>query len=204
MQEAKAPVKRRKKTGIVLLVLAILLVGGVFALNRGYDYFMRMSYPTEFAEIVSAEAEKNDLDPALVFAVIRTESRFEPDARSHADAYGLMQITPNTFTWLQTWLKGDRDYKTEDLYDPQINIRYGSKLLRILLDQFESWETALCAYNAGIGTVNSWLSDSEVSSDGKTIPDIPYPETKNYVRNVMKDYQKYKELYGSALTGGKQ
>lgn len=113
-----------------------------------------------------------------------------------------MQITEPTFEWLQTKMDEEESYTAEDLYRPEINIRYGCKLLSILLSQYSSTETALCAYNAGMGRVGEWLSDSAYSSDGVTLHTIPFPETENYVSAVMENYSVYHELYQFQLNGG--
>lgn len=184
-----------KKPVILCLILAILVFAGCFLLNRGYDYFMKKAYPIEYAEIVAKEATANQLDPALVYSVIKVESNFNPDAVSRAGAIGLMQITPDTFEWLQTKLKSDAKYETQELLNPEINIRYGCKFLSILLEKYGNERTALSAYNAGIGNVNSWLKDPDISQDGTMLDNIPYEETRNYVNAVLKNYKEYSNLY---------
>lgn len=191
----KVQQNKRKKIIVTSVILVILLLLGYFALGRGYHYFMTKAYPVQYAEIVAKEATANHLDPALVYSVIKAESSFNPDAQSHAGAIGLMQLTPDTFDWVQTKLKSEKKYTQADLYTPEINIRYGCKLLAILLEKYSKAETALGAYNAGIGTVNGWLKDSDISKDGVTLDTIPYGETKNYVDAVLKNYDNYKKLY---------
>lgn len=178
-----------------ILTLAVLFVVGTLLLNWGYDSFMKAAYPLAYKELVTKEAAEQGVDPALVYSVIKAESNFDPEAKSHAGAMGLMQITPDTFDWLQTKLREDISYTKEDLYSPQINIRYGCKFLQILQDKYSERATALSAYNAGIGTVNTWLSNPEISQDGVTLSRIPYPETERYVSTVLRNYQKYKEIY---------
>jgi soluble lytic murein transglycosylase len=187
--------KRLNKAVIACVVLALLAVIGCILVSNGYEYFMKKAYPLTYSDIVSKEAAANHLDPAFVYSVIKTESNFNADALSHAGAVGLMQITPDTFEWLQTKLKSDTDYTTDDLFRPEINIRYGCKFLSLLLEKYNKKETALCAYNAGIGTVNSWLKDTSISQNGDTIDRIPYQETRNYVESVLNNYQNYSKLY---------
>lgn len=184
-----------KKAVIVCLVLIFLVIAGCFLLNRGNDYFMKKAYPLEYTETVAKEASANKLDPALVYSVIKVESNFNADAVSHAGAIGLMQLTPDTFEWLQTKLKSDTKYVKEDLCKPAVNIRYGCKFLSILLQKYGSERTALSAYNAGIGTVNSWLKDPGISQDGAELDSIPYEETRNYVDAVLDNYKEYSKLY---------
>ena len=108
---------------------------------------------------------------------------------------GLMQLTPDTFQWVQTKVESDREYTDQDLFIPEINIRYGCKLLSMLQEIYPELETALCAYNAGMGTVNGWLEDPEISQDGKTLLRIPYQETEKYSSAVLKNYDIYQRLY---------
>lgn len=187
--------KRAKKTIIVCVVLAALLFLAYFLLSRGYRAFMKQMYPIKYPEIVSSEAVKNKLDPALVYSVIKAESNFQPDVTSHAGAVGLMQLTPDTFAWLQTKVESSDVYTANDLRTPAVNIRYGCSLLSLLLDKYSSKRTALSAYNAGIGTVNAWLKDPAVSKDGATLDRIPYAETRKYVDAVLNNYNQYHGLY---------
>ena len=186
----------------VLLLLVILAMVGAGILKVGYAYFMRAAYPLQYSEIVEEEARTQGVDPALVYSVMRAESNFDPEATSHAGARGLMQLTPDTFDWLQTKLREDISYTEQDLYTPRVNIRYGCKFLQILQDKYSAQATALSAYNAGIGTVNAWLNNPEISQDGVTLDRIPYPETERYVGAVLRNYQKYKELYQFDEMGG--
>ncbi len=180
---------------VCVLLLVLLIVSAVYALKIEHKKLLKKAYPLGYSDIVTKESSANGIEPALVYSVIRAESNFNPDAKSAAGAIGLMQITPDTFEWLQTKLKPEKEYTENDLYDPSVNIKYGCKFLSILLGKYSSRRTALCAYNAGIGTVNSWLSDPSVSTDGKNLTNIPYKETKNYALSVENNYNQYNELY---------
>ena len=128
--------KKKKRFRFWLCVLVILF-GAVFAVGKGYRLLMENMYPLLYTEYIEEEAAKNDLDPAFLCAVIRTESRFDPEAVSHADAHGLMQITPATFDWLKTKLQDGDLYSQEDIYDPKVNIHFGAGYLRYLLNRYE-------------------------------------------------------------------
>lgn len=180
---------------LLVAAAAIILLLGYFVLKRGYTFFMKRAYPLQYTQIVAKEAAANQLDPALVYSVIKAESNFDPNARSHAGAIGLMQMTPDTFEWVQTKLKSDTKYSDTDLYTPEVNIRYGCKLLSLLLERYSEKATALSAYNAGIGTVNNWLKNPDISKDGAVLEYIPYEETRNYVDAVLKNYVNYRKLY---------
>ncbi len=195
--------KRRKKTKgpVFWVLLCLFLAVAVFAAGKGYRMIREAMFPLRYTETILEEAERADLDPDLVCAVIRTESSFDPQAVSHADAHGLMQITPATFSWLQTKIEGTEEYTQEDLYVPEVNIRFGCWFLRYLLDRYDNVvETALCAYNAGPGRVDQWLEDPAYSQDGKHLQVIPYEESEKYVSTVLKYKQIYEDLYH--LNGG--
>lgn len=145
---------------------------------------------TEFVEKYSA---KYGIEPELVYAVIKTESSFNPDAVSEADAVGLTQITPETFDWIKTKLGEENN--NSSLHDPETSIKYGAFFLGYLIDEFGNTDTALAAYHAGRGRVNRWLDNKELSPDGKTLSYIPIPETAHYIKKVNKAFYIYNNLY---------
>lgn len=124
----------------------------------------------------------------MVLAVIRTESDFYPEAVSNAGACGLMQLMPETFAFLQKE-KFNEELHDGAIFDPETNIRYGVYYLSYLYKRFDSWKIALAAYNAGEGRVADWLRDDADLSD------IPFPETKRYVRAVLDAYRTYRDIY---------
>lgn len=147
-------------------------------------------YIKKYETEVLAASEEYGLDPALVFAVIRTESSFDPSAVSPAGAKGLMQIMPATAEWVAFRTKTEFDESR--IFEPAYNINIGCHLLGYLLEKYGGeLRFALAAYNAGSGRVDSWLADPEYF-DGEKLT-IPFPETKNYVEKVLKAYEKYKE-----------
>ena len=158
------------------------------------------SYPMEYEAEVRRACEKYDLDPCLVFAVIRTESFFTPDAVSGAGAQGLMQIMPETGRWLSGKIELDAPYDDEMLYDPATNLRLGCWYLDFLHKRYDGrWQEALTAYIAGQGQVDQWLTDSELSKDGKTLDVIPGQDVKEYAAKVMRTHEKYKTAYPDVL-----
>ena len=193
-------VRKKKKTGMIVLAATILftaiaiMVAFYAFLSDGND-FEKAAYPMKYQDEIEAAAWEYGVDQALIYAVIRTESGFDPDAGSSAGALGLMQIIPETFEWLQTYYNGEVTMETEMLYDPQVNIEYGTMFLKFLLERYEPEETAVAAYNAGFGAVDQWLSDNAYSDDGKSLTYIPYPETAEYVVKVENAKEKYKQLY---------
>lgn len=128
---------------------------------------------------MTAAADEFGVEKALVYAVIRTESKFRPQAKSHAGAVGLMQLLPETAEWVAKSL-GE---KIGDLYDPRINIRLGTAYLKYLLGKF-SLSDALAAYNAGEGNVAGWIESGA--------QEYPYSETRTYVKRVLRSLKVYK------------
>lgn len=152
-------------------------------------------YPQKYEQQVKKAAAEFNVEEPLIYAVIRTESGFRPEVESAVGAQGLMQLMPSTFDWLQESLNGEIVYSTDSLSDPEVNIRYGTYLLSVLLMQYEVRDTAIAAYNAGTSTVDGWLEDTSISPDGKTLTNIPYTETANYVTKVSDAYDMYMKLY---------
>lgn len=190
MIAARRPRRKRR----LLPILALLLAALAILAYLGYGYVMKRLYPIRYPGIIEEMSRESDLPPGLIFAVVRTESGFRPDAVSHLGARGLMQLTEETFEWVR-YRTGDSDAVYADLYDPEVNVRYGSQLLRLLLDEFGTVENALCAYHAGWGNVKSWLANPDYSSDGETLDRIPFRDTAHYVDKVERAWNQYKKLY---------
>lgn len=169
------------------LLLCVLLL-----LITSPPVLLRVIYPRKFSALVDRFSDQYGVPEEIVYAVIKTESNFDPDAISHAGAVGLMQIMPSTFAWL-TEMTGE-NLQLSDLNDPEINIRYGTFFLQFLYQYYGNYQTALAAYNAGMGNVSRWLASDEYTTDGK-LTCIPFPETSEYVRLVTRRAEQYKKLY---------
>jgi soluble lytic murein transglycosylase len=197
MKRMKASKEQHKLLNVFIVLLALLLVG-ILLYNIFEPKIDRALYPRHYSEYVSRYAEQYNVPENLIYAVIRTESDFDPNAISSVGAVGLMQMMPSTFRWLSDDMLGEF---LEDgmLYDAETNIRYGVYYLRRLYDRYDSWLTACAAYNAGSGRVDTWLKDSSLTDlSGDLIPSrIPIGETKAYVRRVQKAYNAYERLYPS-------
>ena len=185
---------KHNKTFFIVLLTFVFVAGMVIALRP----LIRVTPAVhiDYQDTVMHYAKKYSLDPALVFAVIKTESNFDPLAHSNKDAYGLMQITEDTLNWALFRENKGLSYTTADLYDPKINIKYGCLILSLLLEEFEDTDTALAAYNAGRSNVLDWLKDTRYSNNGTTIVNTPYEETNRYVEKVRKNKNKYQEMLG--------
>ena len=178
------------KLGLAVVVGALLAIV-ISRLDVG-DAIKEITLPLRHDDIIRQQASEKNLDPALIAAVIYSESRFV-DQKSSAGALGLMQITPKTAKGIEA-ASGGTTFVTSDLSDPEINISYGSFYLRHLLDRYgENEVAALAAYNAGIGNVDSW------GGSALTLNDIGFPETRAYVQEVMSKRDEYARKYGAEL-----
>ena len=189
--------KRARRLAAVVTVVALTLglVGlGLWLLLSGQPQLVAEVYPIEYEAQIRARAAENELDPALVAAVILAESSYRPDAVSEANAQGLMQLLPDTAEWIAG--KFDESYVEGCLFDPDTNIKYGCWYLGYLIRRFDGYLTcAVAAYHAGQGTVDGWLANPEYSEDGETLSQIPSQATETYVKRVLRYYEKYQELY---------
>ncbi|MCH5300853.1 MAG: lytic transglycosylase domain-containing protein [Ruminococcus sp.] len=179
---------------LAMTVSALLIWGAIQLLSDTKEKTLNSLYPVKYEEYVNKAARDYNMDKALIYGVIRTESGFNPEAESSAGARGLMQIMPESFQWLQTIRGVEGEYTDDDLYDPEINIDYGVYLLKYFYDRYGTEQTAVAAYNAGF-VVGDWLSNPDYSTDGVVLDYIPYPETSAYVDKVLSAKDKYKELY---------
>jgi len=176
----------------IRLLIVILAIYSIYYVSNELRYII---YPLKYQEIVSKYSEEYDLDPFLIYAMIKVESSFDEKAVSSKDARGLMQIMPTTATWIADKIK-DNMFDTDDLFEPDKNIMMGAWYINYLREKFDgNVSLAIMAYNAGPGSVQNWLLDESVSSDGKTIDKAPYEETANYERKIMDSYKMYKQIY---------
>lgn len=176
---------------LVLLgvVVAALVAAGAAVWHAQPDFVERLRYPLEYDRIVRIHARNDGLDPAMLAAVIYAESRFDPDALSDAGAIGLMQLLPETAKGIAV-RTGGHAFVVDDLYDPEINVRYGAWYLRNLLRKYDDERLALAAYHAGQGNVDGWLERGV---------DIQFPETRAYVDAVMRAEEVYRTTYARRL-----
>jgi len=170
------------------------MTAALFIMLFSFRYFYRSAYPVKYQSSVELASSVNAVPVSLIYAVIRTESGFNPSAVSGAEATGLMQIRKDTFDWVQYRL-GEEPAPFEILFDGETNIRYGVALLSILINEFGSVENAVCAYHAGWGSVKSWLNNPDYSPDGFNIENIPFGDTRQYLQKVMQTKKIYETLY---------
>lgn len=198
MNTMKTANRKRRRAGrpfCVLTAVSVVLlaaVGAGFLYNFIIDRYDRFRHPMVYSEYVEGYAALYKVPREIIYAVIKTESSFDKDALSPKGAVGLMQITPDTFDWLMT--KTGESHEPEELYIPRVNIKYGVFFLSYLFNEFGSWETSYAAYNAGMSRVKGWLTDPQITEEGRLVH-IPFKETKNYVRLVQLASENYKRLY---------
>ena len=193
---SRARIRRRRLAalGTVALIAAALVV----ATGLLGDAVREITLPLHHDDVIRQQAQDKSVDASLIAAVIYEESRFR-DQTSHAGARGLMQITPDTADFIAKNSGGYR-FEQEDLATPQINIAYGTYFLRYLLDHYDGNEAlAIAAYNAGLSNVDRWVGKAGGQGAFDTAADIPFPETRAYVANVLERREQYREHYAREL-----
>jgi len=168
----------------VAVVAALGIAFGIVHFTRP-AWYERLWHPFRYQEIVLGHARNYHLDPALLAAVIYQESKFNADAKSDRGAIGLMQLLPATAEGIAERTGGSK-FRVSDLYDPEINVRYGAWYLRHLLDKYGSERTALAAYNAGQANVDRWRAQGL---------GVQFDETKAFVDHVERLKVTYRNDY---------
>ncbi|MBS4537199.1 lytic transglycosylase domain-containing protein [Clostridium sp. D2Q-11] len=181
--------KRKSRRLIIFIILLTIVIVGFNIKNIG-----RIIYPLNYKDYILIYSDKYNIDPNLIASIIDVESNFNEEAVSPKGAIGLMQILPETAKWIAE--QNDmKEYEDWMLYKPDINIKMGVWYVDNLLMQFKDLDLALAAYNGGSGNVTKWLQDKKYSEDGKELKDIPFKETKDYVKKVKFKKKIYKFLY---------
>lgn len=190
----KRKVRRRRRIAALgsVAVLVGVFAGALVASGTFDQALQELTLPLRHEDVIRQQAEEKEVDAALIAAVIYSESKFR-DQTSSAGARGLMQITPEAAEFIEKQ-SGGTTFELEDLGDPELNIRYGTFLLRELLDRYEGDEAAaLAAYNAGPGNADEW------GGAGLTVEDIAFPETRAYVEEVLEKKHEYRREYAMEL-----
>lgn len=179
----------------LLFVFAMLAIVGLGVYYS--DWFQKkVVYPFSYQTLVFQYGRENEVDPFLVAAVIRTESKFIPSARSPKGALGLMQMMPETGQWVAGQLNVT-GFRPNMLIDPETSIRFGTWYLASLKKEFKGNEVLmLAAYNGGRGNVKQWMRQMGWQEDFRDISQIPFSETREYVTRVLHAKERYRDLYG--------
>lgn len=179
--------------GVILaFVFAAVLLW--FTAGEGKKLILREIYPVKYQSYVEKYSEEYGIDKYLVYSIMKVESGFDPKAVSNVGAKGLMQLMDDTAAECNR--KAGFGYIIpDDMFDAEKNIRTGCMYLKTLMEIYGDTELAVTAYNGGTGNVKKWLKDSQLSDGEGGLSEIPYTETKNYVKKVLKAYDRYISLY---------
>lgn len=170
---------------IIIVIVCILL----------YVYTKTFVYKITYLEYIESSCSGSSIDPYLVLSIIKVESGFNTNAISSKDAKGLMQIKDSTYSEVSSMFPTKYEV---DSYDPETNIKVGVAYFKKLLNKYDgNYYVALLAYNGGMGNVNTWISNGIISTDldVSIVPEIPFKETRDYLRKVISTYNMYKFLY---------
>ncbi len=178
-----------KRLAWVLVVVVIAAGAFAYVDETRPTWYERIRYPLRYSEYIRVHANEHGLDPAFVAAVIYQESKFRANAKSSSGAIGLMQLTPETAHGIAIRTHGSA-FHTNDLYDPEINIRYGAWYLHNLFAKYHSERLVLAAYNAGQGNVDRWRAKGQ---------SIQFAETRAYVARVEHLTSVYRRAWGKDL-----
>jgi soluble lytic murein transglycosylase len=207
LQATQAWISRRQARSETGVQRFNLLRGSITTMKRAYPQYMAAGgeelprdvlmaiFPLEYWDLIKKYSMANKLDPYLVAALMAQESTFVRDIRSHAGAYGLMQLKPATARLYARKLK--IRYATSLLTNADANVRIGTAYLADKLREFGDMHLALASYNAGESPVRRWMTERpDLTEREEFIDDIPYPETQNYVKRLLGTAEDYRRLYG--------
>ena len=187
-------IKLVKKTIILIaLVVIVLSILGKIDLKKIKNQVLMRFYKIEYTEYVKKYANEYNVDEYLIYAIIKAESNFKQDAVSHREAKGLMQLMYSTAEEIAK--KANVELNEQNILDPDVNINLGTKYISMLIQKYDNVNLALAAYNAGSGNVDGWIEKGTLKSDGSDIENVPFTETNNYVRKILRDYEIYKNIY---------
>ena len=185
---------------LLIIAVAFFIIGeGCLKIWNSEAVQMRFVYMWPYQEEILEYSSKNKIDPFLVAAVIKNESGFDTEAVSHAGAVGLMQIMPETGQWIASQM-GLGYFDLDALHTPEYNVRLGCWYLGELEYEFQrNWVLMMIAYNAGRGNTRAWMQENGWNYDFNRIEDIPYPDTREYVKKVLRDRDKYYLYYKNKI-----
>ena len=180
----------------IIIVAIILIFCILIAFLNIPIRIQKIIHKKDYEEYVQKYSQQYNVDENLVYALIKAESNFNANAQSSKGAIGLMQLMETTAQDVckRMDLNISNNELKEKLLEPEININIGTKYLSILIQQYGNVEIAITAYNAGIGTVDNWIEKDIIKAVGSNVEKIPYKETNNYVRKILRDYKIYTNL----------
>lgn len=182
---------RKRRLNIFRLLFLIIIVSLVF----NFTSILKIFYPMPYSDLIFKYSDRADIDPFFLTAIMKAESSFNVDAVSPKDARGLLQIMPETGQWIAQQINL-KPFHPDLLFDPETNIRLGAWYVASLEKEFDGNKImVLAAYNGGSGNVRKWLEEKTISKSFEDIDKIPFPETKNFVKKVLRNYRIYTWLY---------
>jgi len=177
---------------IIIIILSICII--LFKVIDIDKIVMKKIYPLKYTEYVEKYSKEYNIDSYMIYAIIKAESNFNENAKSNSNAIGLMQIMEPTAKEIAE--KIDLNITEEQLLEPELNIQLGTKYFAGLLEKYNNnYKIAIIAYNAGIGNVDKWIKEGIIKEDGTDLENVPFKETNNYVRKILRNYEIYKGLY---------
>ena len=177
---------------IIIIPLSICII--LFKVIDIDKIVMKKIYPLKYTEYVEKYSKEYNIDSYMIYAIIKAESNFNENAKSNSNAIGLMQIMEPTAKEIAE--KIDLNITEEQLLEPELNIQLGTKYFAGLLEKYNNnYKIAIIAYNAGIGNVDKWIKEGIIKEDGTDLENVPFKETNNYVRKILRNYEIYKGLY---------
>lgn len=184
-----------KKETIVRIGIILIILGFIILILKPQNFILKKIYKLEYSEYVYKYANENNIDPYLVFSIIKAESNFERNIESSSGAIGLMQLMESTAKEMANEI-GEEVVIKEALYNAEMNIKIGTNYYAYLVKRYDgNKELALAAYNAGMGNVDRWIKEGTIKEDGSDLENIPFKETNNYVRKIIRNYKIYQDLY---------
>ena len=174
------------------VIIIIIIVLTILALKT---QVLPKLYPKEYSEYIEKYAEEYNIDSLWIYSIVKAESNFQKTAKSRSNAIGLMQIMLSTAKEIGSEINFEGNITEEKLYEPETNIQIGTAYFKILLEKYNNYNLALIAYNAGMGNLDKWLEQGIIDSQGENLENIPYAETKNYVKKILQNYKIYSEIY---------
>lgn len=174
------------KSLIAIVVILVVL----------YIYSKTFIYRTTYLEYIEEGVKGTSIDPYLILSMIRVESGFNTNAISSKEAKGLMQVKESTYEDVKSSFENRNE--EIDIFDPETNIKVGIAYFQKLIRRYNgNYYIALLAYNGGMGNVDTWIRKGIIPKDLDTeiVPEVPFNETKNYLKKVISTYNIYKFLY---------
>jgi soluble lytic murein transglycosylase len=178
------------KTSVIVLIVIVSLIVGILS-DTIFTFVEKIIYPEDYSDLVIKYADEYGIPRELVFAIIKVESNFDRTTVSSVGAMGLMQMMPSTYEWLTSKL--DEPFYADDLFVPEVSIKYGTYYLQYLRTRFDSWEKVIIAYNWGEGNFMRFMEENGYTEGDYN--SIPVTETRNYIKKVLHHWEKYEKLY---------